>query len=210
MSRFKAGPRFGVKQAAAGVRPAHVAKAESRRVAFLRRANDALAVLPGEGESVHCLMTGYYDLMHVIAELCRREGPVDRLRMATLSYNARNLAEIERILAEGVVRRVDLLASTFFRNHNRELFVRTQTSLAGRGAVAAAPSHAKVTLFSFSSGGAMVFEGSANLRTNRSREQLMMTSDRGLHDWHAAWMDEAIASYERNPEPEAAGDGPAD
>lgn len=210
MSRFKAGPRFGVKPAAAGVRPAHVAKAESRRVAFLRRANDALAVLPGEGESAHCLMTGYYDLMHVVAELCRREGPVERLRLATLSYNARNLAEIESILNGGAARRVDLLASTFFRNHNRELFGRTRAALAGRGAVAAAPSHAKVALFSFAGGGVMVFEGSANLRTNRSREQLMMTRDRGVHDWHAAWIDEAIADYERNPEPEAAGDGPAD
>lgn len=210
MNRFSTGPRFGVRPAGGGHRPAHVAKAESRRVAFLRRANDALAVLPGEGESVHCLMTGYYDLMHVIAELCRREGPVERLRMATLSYNARNLAEIERIIAEGVVRRVDLLSSTFFRNHNRDLFKRTAESLTGRGAVAAAPSHAKVSLFAFASGGVMVFEGSANLRTNRSREQLMMTRDRGLHDWHAAWIDEAIASYERNPEPEAASDGPAD
>jgi hypothetical protein len=39
---------------------------------------------------------------------------------------------------------------------------------------------------------ALVFEGSANLRTNKNREQLTVFRDRSLHDWHAAWIDELV------------------
>jgi hypothetical protein len=39
-----------------------------------------------------------------------------------------------------------------------------------------------------------VFEGSANLRTNKNREQLTAFRDRELHDWHAAWIDELVGA----------------
>ena len=38
----------------------------------------------------------------------------------------------------------------------------------------------------------IVFEGSANLRTNRNREQLTAIRDRQLHDWHAGWIDDMV------------------
>ena len=44
----------------------------------------------------------------------------------------------------------------------------------------------------------MVFEGSANLRTNGNREQLAVIRDRALHDWHATWIDELVNSDEGN------------
>jgi hypothetical protein len=196
VSRFAAsvGPQFGGGRQATAT--PHVRKAERLRVELLAQAGDALKVLPQPGEAVHCLMTGFYDLMHVVAALAAKEGPCRRLRLATLSYNLRNVAEMERMLTAGTASRIDLVCSTFFRNHNKDAFNRTRDVLAkGGGRRAAAATHAKVSLFDFGERGVMVFEGSANLRTNRSRENLMMTRDRGLHDWHAAWIDEAIGSY---------------
>ena len=38
----------------------------------------------------------------------------------------------------------------------------------------------------------LVFEGSANLRANRNREQLAVIRDRPLHDFHAAWIDDLV------------------
>jgi hypothetical protein len=35
----------------------------------------------------------------------------------------------------------------------------------------------------------LVFEGSANLRTNGNIEQFALFHDAGLHDGHAAWID---------------------
>jgi hypothetical protein len=40
----------------------------------------------------------------------------------------------------------------------------------------------------------LVFEGSANLRTNKNREQLAVIRDRRLHDWHAGWIDELVSA----------------
>ena len=35
----------------------------------------------------------------------------------------------------------------------------------------------------------LTVEGSANLNSNPRLEQYILTNDRGLHDWHRAWMD---------------------
>ena len=58
--------------------------------------------------------------------------------------------------------------------------------------VAAARSHCKVVCFDLGTHDGLVFEGSANLRTNKNREQLAAFRDRALHDWHAAWIDELV------------------
>ena len=49
-----------------------------------------------------------------------------------------------------------------------------------------------VVCFDLGPGDALAFEGSANLRTNRSREQLTAIRDRATHDWHAGWIDEMV------------------
>jgi len=42
----------------------------------------------------------------------------------------------------------------------------------------------------------LVFEGSANLRTNKNVEQVTAINDPGLHDWHAAWIDQKVREHE--------------
>ena len=61
--------------------------------------------------------------------------------------------------------------------------------------LAAARSHCKVVCFDLGPCDGLVFEGSANLRTNGNREQLTATRDRALHDWHAAWIDELVSAH---------------
>jgi hypothetical protein len=197
VSRFAASqaPRFGTR-AAEAAKP-HVGKTMARRFAMLRRAEEAVAVLPGPGESVHCLMTGYYDLMHVIVRLNERLGPFPSLRIATLSYNARNLSEMLALLDGGRVGRLTLLCSSFFRDHNKGLWRQTLDGFRARGQrAAAARSHCKVVCIELGDGGRLVLEGSANLRTNRNREQLAIVRDDSLHGWHSAWIDEVVKAHE--------------
>jgi hypothetical protein len=42
----------------------------------------------------------------------------------------------------------------------------------------------------------LVFEGSANLRTNGNIEQFALFNDAELHDWHAGWIDEKHRAWE--------------
>jgi hypothetical protein len=167
------------------------------RAAKLQAAADALAVLPGPGEAVHCLMTGFFDLAHVLTLLAERLRTVDVLRVATLAYSARNVTELLTLLDSGAVKRLDLLCSCFFRDHNKELWEETLSELRQRGQrAAAARSHAKVCTFAFVSGRRLTLEGSANLRSNRNREQLTLIDGAELHDWHAHWIDELVTAHE--------------
>jgi hypothetical protein len=92
--------------------------------------------------------------------------------------------------------RLTLLTSTFFRNNNGELYRETCDELRRRGAaVAAHKTHAKVVTLDFGRAKLSV-EGSANLRSNRSIEQVMLARHGALHDWHAAWIDSFVADHQ--------------
>jgi hypothetical protein len=186
-------------------RPApHVVKADARRTAQLAQAADALAVLPGPGEAVHAFMTGRYDLMHLLVILIDRLGPVEAMRVATLCYNGRNLAEMVNLLDSGRVRRLTLLCSSFFRDHNKGLWDETLEEFRSRGQrAAAARSHAKVVTFAFTSGLRLTVEGSANLRSNGNREQLLLADGAALHDWHVNWIDDLVTAHEGDEDEQA-------
>jgi hypothetical protein len=64
--------------------------------------------------------------------------------------------------------------------------------------VAPARCHTKVSCLAFADGLRLVFEGSANLRTNKNVEQMTAVNDPGLHDWHAAWIDQKVREHEVN------------
>jgi hypothetical protein len=196
---FGTAPRlsFGQRSPGAALPAPQVDRAASRCTAQLAEARDALAVLPGPGEAVHCPMTGRYDLMHLLVCLIDRLGSVEAMRIATLSYNGRNLAEIVRLLDTGAVRKLTLLCSQFFAQHNTELWDETLEAFRDRGQrAAAARSHAKVVTFAAGGRRRLTLEGSANLRSNGNREQLLLADGAGLHDWHARWIDQLVTAHE--------------
>ncbi len=156
-----------------------------------------LKVIPAEGESLHAVMTGRYDLMHLVAVLIDRLGIIEQARVATLSYNGRNLAEMLALLDSGKIKALTLLCSAFFRDHNRELWEETLSEFRDRGQkAAAARSHAKVVTLATADGRRYALEGSANLRTNSNREQFALFRDAALHDFHATWIDDLVSRHE--------------
>jgi hypothetical protein len=173
----------------------HRSRPKNRRMYQARLAAELLPRLPPPGETIHCLMTGRYDLTQVVAAAAALK-PVRHLRVASLCYSRNNAAELTALVRSGCVGRLTLLVSEFFRSHNKDLhesFAADLTAFPGCR-LAAARSHCKVVCFDYDDADGMVFEGSANLRTNRNREQLAVTRDRPLHDWHAAWIDDMVGS----------------
>ena len=53
--------------------------------------------------------------------------------------------------------------------------------------------HAKILLIELTDGRSYVVESSANLRSCSSIEQIVMTHDRPLFDFHHQWLDELLA-----------------
>ncbi len=190
MFRIPKAPRFhGARPG--GVPAAHTAKARRRYAALLRESADILAHLPGPGESLHALMTGLYDFLSLVGHvITHRPAPCATLRIATLAFSSRNTHEITQLLDSGAVKTCSLLCSDFFAKHSKVEFSEAVREFTERGQSIAAPRcHAKVTCLSFADGLKLVFEGSANLRTNGNIEQFALFNDPALHDWHAAWID---------------------
>jgi hypothetical protein len=182
--------------------PARV-KLAARRAAGISEAKAVLEHLPDAGESLHALCTARMDLTDVIGALLERLGRCDRLHVATLGYNPRNLRALLGWLDSGAVGELTLLASIFFRSHNGELWETTLEEFRARKQRAAcAPSHAKVVALAFASGEHFVIEGSANLCGNGSaREQFALIHDAGLHEWHGGWIGAMVAKHEGDESP---------
>ena len=195
-------PLFGRRPQAESFPTPIIGEATERRTAQLAEAAEILDVLPDEGETLHALMTGRYDLMHTVVALIGKSGVCPEVRIATLSNNAKNLAERGALLDAGTVGRMTLLCSSFYRDHNKQLWRETLEQFRARGQrAAAARSHCKVVTLACTDGRRFSLEGSANLRTNSNREQFALTQDATIHDWHAAWIDELVSRHEGEAPP---------
>jgi hypothetical protein len=173
-------------------------KASLRRRAQLKRAAEVIPHLPGPGESLHTLLTGYFDFALVLTCVLRaRPSPCEHARVATLSFGPKNTQEMAKWLDEGLVARLTLLCSDFMSKSCPEVYQGALAELVEqRGqVVGSVRCHAKVVTLAFTDGMRLSFEGSANLRTNRNMENLCVINDPGLHDWHAAWIDEKVREH---------------
>lgn len=192
-------PAFGcAAQHTPATPPPKKTKADTRYTRAARTAAELLPTLPDAGETIHALMLGTFDLCQVIAATLPRLPACHHLRIATLCFSKRNAAELLGILEARPTMHLTLLVSDFFKGHNKALFEKFVEELDEYGArarIGAARSHCKVTTFDVGAGDGLVFEGSANLRTNKNREQLTVVRDRGLHDWHAGWIDELVNAH---------------
>jgi hypothetical protein len=193
----------GLPEGRPSARPANVRakefRASLRRRAQLKRAAEVLPHLPGPGESLHALLTGTFDFLLVLNVVIRSHGaPCDTLRLATLAFSRRNTQELCRLIDDGFVNRLVLLASDFMARANPGIYGGAVEELAvQRGqVVGSARTHAKVSLLHFADGLKLTFEGSGNLRTNGNIEQVTAINDPELHDWHAQWIDERVRDHE--------------
>ena len=192
-------PAFGGARqhldAPAGAAPRLTTKADKRYMRAALLAAELLPELPEPGEAVHALMLGTFDLCQVIGATAKLLPDLRHLRIATLCYSKRNAAELCSLLEARPGLALTLLVSVFFTANNKDGHEQTVAELTvyPNVKIGAARNHCKVVTFDLGDGGGLVFEGSANLRANKNREQLAAIRDRPLHDWHAAWIDELVS-----------------
>ncbi len=189
--RFGEIPRPAFGQAAQHLPNPKTNRADRRYQRLAKTAGEVLPQLPAVGESIHCLMTGHYDLCQVIVAVAEYLPRLEHLRIATLCFSKRNAALLKGLLETRPGLRFTLLAGMFFKGYNKEFYERFAEELKEYpGArLAAAESHAKVATFDLGDGDGLTLEGSANLRTNSSIEQLTAIRDGELARWHSGWID---------------------
>jgi hypothetical protein len=175
-------------------------KSKARRALGIAQAAELLQHLPDVGESLHVVASSRFDLSDVLNHLIERHGTADRVVIATLGYNSRNLKAMLRWLDAAAVTSLTLLASIFFRSHNGALWKETQVEFRKRKQLTACcHSHAKVSTLAFANGTRLSIEGSANMNGNGSgREQFVLVNDAALCNWHAQWIHDLVAKHEHS------------
>jgi hypothetical protein len=175
-----------------------LARVSRRRLAGVKRATDVLDVLPAEGETLHAIIFGYFDLLNVVLALLDKAGtPCSTLRIATLSLSKRNALDLAALLDAGAVRQLDVLTSDFQRKHDPDILAEALAELAGKRGqrIAAARSHCKIVTIALEDGRRYVLEGSANLRTSRNMEQFALSQDTGLHGFYDNWLSDMVSKH---------------
>lgn len=175
--------------------PVLAQKIEKRRMVELTKVSAAarqLDRLPRRHEAVHARMDGAYDGFDLIPALLELIAPerIEHLLIATLSYNRRNGERLLELIDAGRIVRCDFLCSEMFKGYERTTIEWLQGEMASRGcALFFARSHCKILLARTSKGAHVVIEGSQNLRTCRCYEQLVMTDDARLFEFHRQFIE---------------------
>jgi hypothetical protein len=145
-------PAFGsARQHLDAPPPRKTTRADRRYQRAARIAAELLPDIPEPSESVHALMLGSFDLAQLVSATAKRLPQLRHLRIATLCYSKRNVAELCSLLE---TRSADpmaltLLVSVFFREHNKALheYAAGELTAYPNVNVAAARSHCKVVCF---------------------------------------------------------------
>ena len=157
-----------------------------------KNARGLIDPLPKPGEAVHAVINGTFDFWHIVPALIELTGArCDRLDLATLGFNKKNITALLRLIDDGAIGRARLVCSVVHQALEPALCKFAFDELTARGGrFLAARNHAKVFCFDMAGGAAYTVEGSANLRSCGMAEQFMMTSSRDLLEFHNNWIDE--------------------
>lgn len=168
-------------------------KALARKLIQPENCDCILDEFPKENEILHAITCGDFVMGDLIIRAIQRLGPPERLTLATLSMSLKNAEALADQMAQHPSLQVDLLLSHYFQNTNGDIFTAIENLLSKkfpeRFSVKIERSHAKITLFEYPDA-AYVIETSANLRSSNNIEQMVITNDRALLNFHRQWIEE--------------------
>lgn len=169
----------------------------ARRLIRAANADLLLAELPQEpGESTHAILPGDFVFCDLLSRLIARLGCPERIHITTLSMSEANVQSLLGILHHPVRPHITLLVSYYFQSTNRDIFRTIQTLLVPHPGfrLAIGRQHTKVILMDYprqpEGPGPLVIEGSANLRSSNSLEQVAIFSSSELLQFHRDWIEE--------------------
>ena len=173
----------------------HVRRSDKAVMLDARRLANALehiGRLPEAGEAFHCVTEKRYSMGHIIPTVLHFAAPavIDYAAIVTLSFSKANMIDLLAMIDAGQIGRLDFAYSCYFRSNNKEACCRLTDELTARGCrVYSGLIHAKILLLGLSDGRGYVVESSANLRSCASIEQIVVTHDAALLEFHRQWLD---------------------
>jgi hypothetical protein len=159
---------------------------------YQKRAENQIGHMPELGETLHMVVSVSYRTVDLIPAwlALKAPEPITELYIATLSFNRGCLDLILELIDHGDVERFAFVVSTFSKNLETAMWNYAVEQIRGRGhRIVAMFNHCKVICARFADGTAYTAEGSANIRSHTSTENVAITHDLGLFEFHKKWMD---------------------
>lgn len=180
------------------MRQFHAVKADDKRsrrglklLVKPENAAELSAHLPEPGDCTHAVVRGDFVTADIIP-LLLGDRSADILAISTLGMSTANASMLAGLRASGQIRRLFLLVSYYFSRVDKTGTYRAVKDILG-DSLKTAHTHAKVILVS-TAPSFFVVEGSANLRSCDSIENLAIWNDEELLNWHLDWMQEVAGA----------------
>lgn len=159
-------------------------------------ASTLTAQLPEIGDVTHSVLRGDFVLGDALPTILAKTGHCPHLQISTLALSRKNAETLRDLVTTGRVGRLSLICSHYFRAVDKtSTFHAIRTVLKDCAALKVARCHAKIILLP-AGDNAFVFEGSANLRSSDTIEQLTIFNDQELLAFHSRWMDELAGNVD--------------
>ena len=180
------------------MRQFHAVKADDKRsrrglkrLVKPENAAELASHLPEPGDCTHAVVRGDFVTADIIP-LLLGDRSADILAISTLGMSTANASMLAGLRASGQIRRLFLLVSHYFSQVDKTGTYRAVKDILG-DSLKTAHTHAKVILVS-TAPSFFVVEGSANLRSCDSIENLAIWNDEDLLNWHLDWMQEVAGA----------------
>ncbi|MGA2221872.1 MAG: hypothetical protein ABSH21_08865 [Verrucomicrobiia bacterium] len=153
---------------------------------------DCLKKLPKPGQSLHIIAPGTFNGTDIIPAIIRLDGAkcARECYATTLGFSEGNVKLLAAMLDSGQVKRLTIVCSYYFAKASEKIYKQAETELVPRGVrLLNTRCHCKIMLLALDTGRRFTVETSANLRSCISLEQLVISHDRKLYDFHRKWIE---------------------
>ena len=173
----------------------------SPRLRFARmqqrqRLREIIPEPPVPGESSTRQAAASFEFFTWIPEMVEWIGASDSLYCSTWTCSRPNAVELFALADAAKIGRIHFVTGLYFKRREAGVYAYLLDGIRQRGGTYRAfPNHSKVCLLSNAGKGHfLTVEGSANLTGNPQHEQMSITNDHGLWEFHRQWFDEMLAT----------------
>lgn len=177
-------------------------KREMRRLTRKANAADVFTAVPAIGSSLHLVTNGGFDYWEAVPCLTGHLRAVDSspvvLHACTWILNREIAVQMLEMVDSGAIERYTLVTGDYFRQRTPDAYGIIAEESLKRGMIfRTAKVHAKVALIEHRATETYLsIESSGNFTNNTNIEQMVVTNDRALYEFHREWI-EQIAGVQR-------------
>lgn len=151
----------------------------------------AIGTLPQPGEALHMIIGGQHSQWHLIPAVLQLANPatIVEATIATLTYSKQNYIDLCHLIDARKIQKLTVVCSHYFSKTSPHIYDPSKILFDERGVILLSPrSHAKLVLLKLSDGRAITAEGSANLRSAVTVEQVTLYADTAVYEFHDRWI----------------------